>query len=110
MLRIVTAALLALAVADTAIAAPLPIYSGEVDGHRYSYTAKAVGHNVIRLTGVTDIGQDFVLFVADNGQVTGTFGYSPVQFRVSRATRDQAAAAIELQAAATDVPTLAGSR
>ena len=106
MLRVVTATLLALVFANSAIADPLPVYSGESDGQRYSYTAEAIGHNVIRLKGTTDAGQDFVLYVSNKGLVTGTFGFSQVAFRVSRATRDQAAAAIRLQAEAPAAATL----
>ncbi|HEX8840151.1 MAG TPA: hypothetical protein VF750_06755 [Sphingomicrobium sp.] len=107
MLRIVTAALLALIVAEPASSAPLQVYDGSADGHRYNYTVEAVGKNFLRLSGtMLDSGQGFVLLVSPDGEVTGNFGYSPVAFKVSKTTRDKAAAAIAAQAIAAEGETL----
>jgi hypothetical protein len=92
MLRLTTAVALSLAAAHPAVAAPVK-HSGDADGERFEYSSELRNDGVIRINGVM-LGslQRFRLDVLRSGHVRGRFGIWPVDYQVSKATRDSVAA------------------
>jgi hypothetical protein len=92
MLRLTTAVALSLAAANPAVAAPVK-HSGDADGERFEYSSELRNDGVIRINGVMLRSlQRFRLDVLRSGQVHGRFGMWPVDYQVSKATRDTVAA------------------
>ena len=80
---------LSLLIAGPAIAANPNQTVFAADGEHFAYTT-ALGHGAIRIDGqVVESGERFSLLVDERGQVSGTFGATPVDFTVSRLTRDR---------------------
>ena len=93
MLRFTTFVAIAIA-ANTGpvLAAPVKDYF-EGDGERFEYTTELRADGVIHFDGIV-LGsrQQFVLDVAPTGHVTGSFGYTPVEYDVGKKLRDRVAA------------------
>jgi hypothetical protein len=93
MLRITTlVAITIAAVAQPALAAPAKEY-GQGEGERFEYTTELRANGVIHIAGVI-LGsrEPFFLDVTPKGHVDGAFGNTPVEYNVSKMTRDKVAA------------------
>jgi hypothetical protein len=92
MLRITTLAVLTIAAAQPAFAAPVKEY-GQGDGVRFEYTTELRANGVIHIAGVLlDSRESFVLDVTPKGHVDGAFGETPVEYNVGKTIRDRVAA------------------
>lgn len=92
MLRFTTLVAISIAAAQPAIAAPAMEHV-EDDGQRFEYTTELRANGVIHIEGVV-LGsrQPFELNVTPKGHVDGVFGNTSVEYDVSMAIRDRAAA------------------
>jgi hypothetical protein len=93
MLRITTlVAITIAATAQPALAASAKEY-GQGDGERFEYTSELRANGVIHIAGVV-LGshEQFFLDVTRDGHVDGVFGITPVEYNVSKTTRDKVAA------------------
>ena len=92
MLRFTTMIALTIAAAHPALAAPAK-QIGEGDGERFEYSSELRAGGIVHINGVMLGSRErFRLDVAPNGHVSGRFGMWPVDYRVSKATRDSIAA------------------
>jgi hypothetical protein len=92
MLRFTTLIAVSIVAAHPALAATPKEY-GEGEGERFEYSTELRANGFIHIAGVM-LGsrEPFALDVSPKGHVDGTFGNVPVDYRVSKAVRDAAAA------------------
>jgi hypothetical protein len=84
--------MIAIAAARPTVAAA-PMEYGEGDGERFEYRTVLQGNGVIHFAGVVvGSNEDFVLEVARNGHVEGSFGDTSVEYNIDKRVRDRLAA------------------
>ncbi|MEO7378864.1 MAG: hypothetical protein ABIV23_02205 [Sphingomicrobium sp.] len=103
MLRFMTTALVAAAIAAPAIAAPQPV-TIDRDGAHFRYTTELTKSGAILIHGQDlQTAEPLDLVVDARGHVDGTIGVAAVSFMVPQAQRDRIFAALNAPAAGPEL-------